>query len=203
MPAPASAPASAPEPASTPAPALSTDLWQRLAVHEIGPASASLTFAARLARENRWSHEYTRRVIREYKRFCYLACSAGHEVTPCDAVDQAWHLHLTYSRDYWQVFCPLVLGAELHHGPTAGGKAEAGRYYTQYARTLSAYEAAFGESPPGDIWPSAARRFQIDPRSVRVNPRDVILLTRRSALAAALALAAGGAILGYLLAGGW
>ena len=74
------------------------------------PKTAALTFADRLARENGWSAAKAARVVDEYRRFCFLAATAGHEVTPSDAVDQAWHLHLTYSRDYWERFCPEVLG---------------------------------------------------------------------------------------------
>ena len=162
----------------SPASFSTSDLWQRIAVHEIGPSSAALTFTDRLARENRWSADFARRVIGEYKRFCYLAVVAGHEVTPSDAVDQAWHLHLTYSRDYWLAFCPDVLRADLHHGPTAGGPAERTRYYDQYAATLKSYEGHFGEEPPADIWPDAARRFNVDPRAVRVNPADVVIIPR-------------------------
>lgn len=156
-----------------------TDLWQRLGEYEIGPPDAALTFADRLARENRWSADFTARVIEEYGRFCYLAMTAGHEVTPSDAVDQAWHLHLTYSRDYWQRFCPEVLRGELHHGPTAGGQPARSRYYDQYAATLRSYEATFGECAPAHIWPGAARRFGIDPLSFRTNPRDVIVIERK------------------------
>ena len=162
--------------------ALTSDLWQRLDLHEIGPKGASLTFAARLSSENRWSDEHTALVIQEYKRFCFLAMTAAHEVTPSDAVDQVWHLHLTYSRDYWQEFCPDILGADLHHGPTAGGSDEQSRYYDQYAATLAAYEAAFNEPPPLDIWPDAARRFGVDPKGLRVNPKDVVILERRAAI---------------------
>jgi hypothetical protein len=167
--------------------AFGTDLWQRIAAHSIGPDDASLTFAARLARENRWSLSHAEAVIGEYKRFCYLAMTAGHEITPSDAVDQAWHLHLTYTRDYWEVFGPEVLGAELHHGPTRGGPIERTRFYEQYAATLAAYEATFGHPPPSDIWPGAQRRFTIDPRGFRVNPSDGIFLRRRVALALGLA----------------
>lgn len=180
------------------APAISTDLWQRLAAYEIGPSDAVLSFPARLARENRWSADFTARVILEYKRFCYLALTAGHEVTPSDAVDQAWHLHLTYSRDYWDRFCPEVLGTALHHGPTSGGQTERARYYDQYAQTFAAYEAAFGAPPPPDIWPSARRRFGSDPLSYRVNPHDVMILGRRLTVVAAIALALLGAALAAL-----
>jgi hypothetical protein len=159
--------------------ASSSDLWQRLAAYRIGPAEAELSFIRRLARENRWADDHAQRVILEYKRFCYLAVEAGREVTPSDAVDQAWHLHLTYSRDYWERFCPETLGAPLHHGPTAGGQAERARYYDQYAATLKAYEDHFEETPPADIWPDASRRFTTDPRAFRVNPADVVIIPRK------------------------
>ncbi len=175
-----------------------SDLWQRIAAHAIGPDDVSLTFASRLARENRWSLPHAERVISEYKRFCYLAMTTGHDVTPSDAVDQAWHLHLTYSRDYWQVFCPEVLGADLHHGPTKGGMAERDRFYHQYAATLSAYEVAFGADPPADIWPAAHRRFTVDPQSIRVNFRDAILLKRRVALALVIAVFSAGWLAGRI-----
>ena len=154
-------------------------LLQSLEEFEIDRSGIALPFAKRLARENAWSVDYAERVVREYKRFVFLAMRAGHPVTPSEQVDQAWHLHLTYSRDYWQLFCPEVLGADLHHGPTAGGQAERSRYYEQYAQTLASYEAAFGEPPPPDIWPPAARRFGSDPLSYRVNPADVVTFPKR------------------------
>jgi len=156
-------------------------VWAALSRYTIGPADAELPFAARLARENGWSDAYAARVIEEYKRFCFLAVTAGHEVTPSDAVDQAWHLHLTYSRDYWERFCPDVLGCPLHHGPTAGGGTERHRYFEQYAETLKSYEHAFGAPPPADLWPDAARRLIDDPRALRVHPRDAIVIPRKAA----------------------
>lgn len=177
----------------------SDELWHRIAAHEIGPPDASLSFAARLARENRWSLAKAEAVIGEYKRFCYIALTAGHEVTPSDAVDQAWHLHLTYSRDYWQSFCAQVLRADLHHGPTKGGAAERERFYHQYAATLAAYEAAFGVAPPATIWPPAHRRFSVDPKAVRVNFSDGIFLSRRVALALGLLAFVGGWLAGRII----
>lgn len=179
--------------------AIRSELWLRLADYEVGPKGAALSFAARLSRENRWSDDFTQRVILEYKRFCYLAMTAGREVTPSDAVDQVWHLHLTYSRDYWQDFCPNVLHGELHHGPTAGGKSEKDRFYDQYAATLAAYEAAFDEPPPSDIWPDAARRFGVDPKGMRVNPADVMILDRRYAMLGAAGWIGLGAAIAALL----
>lgn len=149
-------------------------VWLALRRYTIGPDGAALDFTGRLARENGWSRGHAERVLDEYRRFAFLAATAGHPVTPSDAVDQAWHLHLTYSRDYWDRFCPL-LGRPLHHGPTAGGSAEEHRFFAQYADTLRAYEAAFGP-PPADLWPPAARRLRDDPRARRVHPRDGLVV---------------------------
>lgn len=155
-------------------------IWLSLSCYSIGPDDAALSFAARLARENGWSPAHAERVIEEYKRFCFLAATGTNEVTPSDAVDQAWHLHLTYTRDYWERFCPDVLGRPLHHGPTAGGSSERNRFFDQYADTLKRYEQTFGATPPADIWPGAARRLIEDPKAQRVHPRDAIILPRRS-----------------------
>ena len=152
-------------------------MWSALSDYRIGPAQAALGFADRLARENGWRRDHAERVIEEYRRFCFLAATLPNPVTPSDAVDQVWHLHLTYSRDYWQRFCPL-LGRALHHGPTEGGADEHARFFVQYAETLRGYEAAFG-TPPADIWPDARRRLIEDHRARRVHPRDALVIPYR------------------------
>lgn len=171
-----------------PASYLGHPVWLALSEYSIGPEDAALSFAARLARENGWNAAHAARVIGEYKRFCFLAVTAGHEVTPSDAVDQAWHLHLSYTRDYWERFCPM-LGRALHHGPTAGGGAEQARYFEQYAQTLKSYEVVFGDAPE-DIWPDAARRLIEDPRARRVHPRDAFIVSKAAVPIVLLALAA-------------
>ncbi len=180
-------------------------LWERLRTYEVGPSDAEFSFVQRLARENRWPESYAAEVIREYLRFCYLAVKAGHEVTPSDQVDQAWHLHLTYSRDYWQRFCPEVLGCDLHHGPTAGGSVERQRYYDQYAQTLKSYEEAFDEAPPPAIWSPAAERFGEQPLAFRVRPSEVIVMkglpARIVVIVSAIALLAAGFAIGTTVGG--
>lgn len=185
----------APLASSNPAPAspLCHSLWASLSTYEVGPVDADLSFTQRLARENGWSAAHAARVFEEYRRFLYLAVTAPHPVTPSDAVDQAWHLHLTYTRDYWERLCPEVLGRALHHGPTKGGHAEGTRFFEQYALTLRSYEAAFGPAP-ADIWPDARRRLVIDPEARRVHPREALILPWR-AVWTALALI----VLGFLL----
>jgi hypothetical protein len=134
-------------------------MMQALDAMQIEPIGASLSFTDRLARENGWSRDFAARVFAEYRRFLYLAATSGTAVTPSDEVDQAWHLHLAYSRHYWDVLCSTILKRPLHHGPTAGGDAEDSRYQRQYADTKMLYQQTFGAAPPADIWPDAERRF--------------------------------------------
>ena len=103
---------------------------------EIDPGDKRLDFTGRLARENNWSYRLAERVIFEYKRFCILAMRSGHRVTPSEFVDQAWHLHLTYTKSYWQRFCPEALEGSLHHEPTKGGQAEGEKFRDWYSETL-------------------------------------------------------------------
>lgn len=134
-------------------------LRDRIEAFELDEAGASLPFTSRLAREQGWTHAEAAQVVREYKRFIVLAMEAGHPVTPSEAVDQAWHLHLVYTRSYWQRLCGEVLGRELHHEPTSGGSKEGEKFHDWYSRTLESYERIFGEAAPAEIWPPAVERF--------------------------------------------
>jgi uncharacterized protein (TIGR04222 family) len=164
------------------------ELWQRLLAHAIGPPAAVLSFTARLARENGWSMPFAQRAVHEYRKFCFLAVTtedapageARTHVTPSHAVDQVWHLHLSYTRDYWQQFCPNVLGCTLHHGPTAGGSAEAARYGAQYAHTLQRLERHFGAIDEA-IWPGVHARFAQAPHMQMLDRRHVWVIQKPSA----------------------
>lgn len=162
-------------------------LLGRLEAMQIDPPGAKRTFVWRLSEENGWSRSFAERVVTEYRRFLFLAATASHPVTPSDEVDQAWHLHLAYSRHYWDELCRGILRKPLHHGPTSGGNSEAARYRDQYAATLNSYRAAFGMAPPEEIWPPQrvrfGRRFQrVDRRRYWMVPK----LPTRFAFAALL-----------------
>src|SRR5262249_42152751 len=130
----------------------------------------------------------------------YLTMSAGRPMCPSEQVDQVWHLHLTYTRSYWERFCRHVLGCPLHHEPTRGGPAEGRKHWAMYADTLMAYREAFGEEPPTDLWPRWERGFGDALGATKVNGKESWLVRkprlRRSAVlagatAAIAALAAG------------
>lgn len=167
-------------------------IWQALAVMRIEPEGAALSFTRRLARENGWSRAHAEAVCHEYRRFLYLAATGTGEVTPSDQVDQAWHLHLAYTRHYWEELCARIIGRPLHHGPTAGGASEGRKYRALYAETLRRYRATFGQEPPGDIWPPSDLRFGtryqwVDTRQHYLLPRKMVSIAGMAGGAALLA----------------
>jgi uncharacterized protein (TIGR04222 family) len=145
------------------------DLWHRISEFQIDAGDCTFTFADRLARENGWTQVFAQRVIHEYKRFIFMAMTADHVVTPSDEVDEAWHLHLTYTRSYWDGLCRVILKKPLHHIPTRGGPDERARHIEQYNRTLTTYANLFNDAPPSDIWPPAEIRFAKSAHHVRVD----------------------------------
>ena len=153
-------------------------LFQRLRNYSLDQPEAQFSFSQRLARENCWSFMYTCRVVDEYKKFAFLAVVAGHPVTPSDQVDQVWHLHLTYTRSYWETFCSTILQTPLHHEPTEGGGSEHKKFVDWYTRTLASYRQFFGEAPPADIWPAPCDRFGTDLDFVRINLQHSWLLPK-------------------------
>ena len=134
-------------------------IWLRINGLILDDNSHSLTFSKRLSRENRWAHWYALDVIEEYKKFLYLMAVAGHPVTPSIDVDQAWHLHLVYTRHYWDDFAKHM-PFEPHHGPTEGGIKEGEKFSEWYSKTLESYKNIFGMNPPVNIWPEPSVRFR-------------------------------------------
>jgi hypothetical protein len=178
------------------------ELLRRIESHAFDVPGAAQSFESRLASENGWTLAFARRAIREYRRYVFLYAISGRPVAPSDVVDEVWHLHLLYTRNYWNTFCKDVIGKPLHHEPAAGVEGERKRLGDWYADTLHRYRQLFGE-PPADIWPSAealARRPK--PRLQRVDIGTAVILSRRAAYAiAALVVIATSAMLVALFLG--
>jgi hypothetical protein len=167
---------------------------------DIDGGAVDLSFSHRLARENGWTLPFAERVVEEYKKFVFLASTGKHPVTPSHQVDQAWHLHMTYTDSYWTRMCGELLPRPLHHNPTKGGKAEGEKFDHWYNRTLNTYEQVCGEPPPSDVWPCAEIRFGRDTRHVFVNTDLNYIIPKRRVRSAGRSIALLG-LGGVLLAG--
>ncbi len=167
---------------------------KKLEVFSIGDPQDQFGFLDRLSRENRWSRKYAERVCREYLRFIFLAVSCDHHVTPSEQVDQAWHLHLLYTRSYWHDLCEHTLEQPLHHGPTKGGNRENAKFSDWYTRTLRSYQETFQEPPPADIWPSTQTRFATAQSYSRISSSEYFIMPKLAIVRSILAVVAIGLV---------
>jgi len=154
------------------------NLWDRVSEYSLDDPTASFSFTQRLARDNHWSLPFATRVVEEYKRFMFLAVVCDHVVSPSDEVDQCWHLHLVYTRSYWDEFCGEVLRHPIHHGPTRGGKADSDKFVDLYAKTKQSYLEKFGERPPADVWPDSETRFDTSDRKHWISRKDFWIIRK-------------------------
>ncbi len=128
------------------------NLWNSIKAFAIDDPLASVKYSDKLAFHNNWSKEYASRVIEEYKKFIFLCCVLPQGASPSKPIDEAWHLHLTYTQNYWKELCEKTLRKEIHHFPSRGGPDEKEKHIQWYNETLEQYRHFFGESPPPDIW---------------------------------------------------
>lgn len=127
-------------------------LWNRLQEFSLDECAADFPFSKKLAKEENWTETFTRKAIDEYKKFVYLCCISPNGASPSEIIDKVWHMHLIYTQNYWEEFCPEVLQQKLHHQPSQGGESEKEKHKSWFAETLENYEKIFEQEPPKDIW---------------------------------------------------
>jgi len=154
-------------------------LWNSIRKFQLDDPNAEFTFSERLARDNNWTNQYALDVITEYKKFIYLCCISKNQITPSDSVDQAWHLHLTYTDSYWNKLCKKTIEKEIHHNPTKGGNKERSKYINCYDLTFESYKNEFGHEPPNHIWIDNKTRFE-EINYKRINLNKYWLIPRPS-----------------------
>ena len=93
-----------------------------------------------------WTDDFTDFVIQEYKKFMYL-CMVYPNTAPSDAIDQVWHQHILYTKDYHQ-FCLNMVKKPIHHNPDRVKHSSS----LTYGITLINYENEFGFPAPKEVW---------------------------------------------------
>lgn len=134
------------------------NLWQRIQGFSLDAENAAFPFSKKLAKEENWSLEFTRKAIEEYKKFVYLCCISSNGASPSEIVDKVWHMHLIYTQNYWEDFCPNILKRSLHHHPSNGGILEKSKHENWFSETLENYKQIFQQEAPNDIWKNKNNR---------------------------------------------
>lgn len=126
-------------------------LWQRIDACDLTGLGEG-AFFGKLTKENRWSRGTARAAIREYKKFMYLATLSDDRLSPPPIVDRVWHVHLVFTRHYWGVFCPEVLGKTIHHEPSPPTSKARRRDKADGKLARELYATEFGGKPPRGVW---------------------------------------------------
>ncbi|WP_407497231.1 glycine-rich domain-containing protein [Elizabethkingia anophelis] len=127
-------------------------LWDRIHGFSLDAPDAEFPFSKKLAKEENWNADFTKKAIDEYKKFIYLCCILPNGASPSKIVDKVWHMHLIYTWNYWEEFCPVILKRNLHHYPAKEGRGENNKYNEWYVETLKNYKEIFHSEAPEDIW---------------------------------------------------
>lgn len=127
-------------------------LWERIQGFSLDASDADFSFSKKLAKEENWSLDFAKRAIEEYKKFVYLCCILPHGASPSKVVDKVWHMHLIYTQNYWEEFCPNILKRTLHHHPSKGGDHEDRKHMNWFSGTLRSYREIFHSEAPLEIW---------------------------------------------------
>ncbi len=143
-----------------------SQLWQKIEAFRIDKPNAIFTFADKLAKENNLSISFTHRLILEYKKFIFLCAVLPNDVSPSKLVDITWHLHLTYTKSYWDDLCSDLLNKKIHHSPSQGNSKETKELSKSFEYTLEMYKHYFGQNPPDDIWNNLKRKEKIQLKSI-------------------------------------
>lgn len=128
---------------------INNELWQKILDFDFDSSGGDYSFSVRLASENAWTEYFTQQALQEYRKFMYLAATAGTMVSPSEIVDIVWHQHLIFTQSYKE-FCAL-LGKDIQHIPSTHNAQEAATFKEAATRTREYYQEAFG-SPPKEIW---------------------------------------------------
>jgi hypothetical protein len=152
--------------------------WDRINNYCLADPDLFPIFYNKLKAENNWNDRFAIAVIEEYMRFLFLCTVMNTPTTPSEAVDEVWHLHLQFSKDYWNDLCPNILEMQLHHQPALAGEHQ--KTVEQYNNTLAAYYEYFNQIPPEEIWPKAEIRFK--PKKITAINTDVNYILSKSAV---------------------
>lgn len=94
----------------------------------------------------RWPEPLAQQCCQLYKNFLYIKCkNRGVAVVPTRDIDEFWHNHILYTRQY-NDDCLAIFGHYLHHDPADPDEDDMGELRELFMVTKSLYEQEFGES---------------------------------------------------------
>lgn len=100
--------------------------------------------AKRLIEKDGWLQEDAYESVRRYKNFLMIRIKYPDVgVVPTSDIDEVWHTHILYTREYTRD-CKMLFGEYLHHSPAGDDEKE--KVLIIYHQTAKLYQKEFQES---------------------------------------------------------
>ena len=94
-------------------------------------------------------------LVREAKRYVYLAHVNDYPVVPSEEIDHAWHEMILITKSYHD-FCNTLCGEYVHHVPSSPEELASESYgesiWEKYRETQKRYEELYGEPCDKRAW---------------------------------------------------
>lgn len=127
-------------------------LYQKISSFMVTPEDKNESFLLKLSNHMSVKRDEASHLYEEYLRFVYLTQISTVELTPSKQIDEVWHLHLTYTQNYWNIFCKDILNSPLHHNPGSLTNPKDDEYNNQYLLTLDLYQSEFDKYIHQKYW---------------------------------------------------
>ncbi len=100
----------------------------------------------KLSDRQKWTPEESKEAVRRYKNFLLLLCKYPDKtLAPAPDIDEAWHAHILFTREYFRD-CEQIFGGYLHHSPSQNSSPEEKRVMEEaQSRTSDLYMQEFKE----------------------------------------------------------
>ena len=112
------------------------------------PPRLCTRFEHNLRKIGDWSDDASKSIAQAYRKFLYLKGVSGGTLTPPKWIDAAWHLHLSFPKDYASL--EAAIGRQIVHSQDLSWE----QIYQTYEHGRSLWDVEFDDEPPQDIWPS-------------------------------------------------
>lgn len=133
------------------------DFARQFRNHMQADAKFYQNFTERLSKKLEMSDDLVFILVTEYARYMALKATSDRDFeVPSKLVDEVWHLHLQFNRDY-EMACRSVFGRLIYHVPGAADNSDASLYSEAYKNTLYRYDLEYG-TPLEAFWGAMPER---------------------------------------------
>lgn len=94
-----------------------------------------------------WDKQRADLAVDWYKRFLAVRAEGYVGLVPTLDIDEIWHLHILYTKDYRQD-CDRIFGRYLDHQPSDGSSETKKKLRAGFQKTTHLFKVYFNEVPP-------------------------------------------------------